>query len=48
MLNKSKKSVISYALAAIAVSCFVQGLAILSNEGGLIDNGQSEEIRSNS
>lgn len=41
MANKFK--VISYTLAAIAGVCFVQGLAILTHEGG--DNhGQSEEI----
>lgn len=40
------KSVVSYTLAAIAVTCFVQGLAILSSEGGQT-NGQNEEIRCN-
>ena len=47
MLNKNRKSVISYALAAIAVGCFVPGLAILSSEGGQLDHGQNEKICSN-
>lgn len=38
---KDKRSFISYALAAIAGICFIQGLAILSNEG----SGHNEPIR---
>lgn len=32
---KDKKSFISYALAAVAGICFIQGLVILSNEGSV-------------
>ena len=42
MTNSS--SVISYALAAIAGVCFVQGLAILSNKGGMVDHGESKKM----
>lgn len=38
---KDKKSFISYALAAIAGICFIQGIAILSDEG----RAQDESIR---
>ena len=34
---KDKTSFISYALAAIAGICFIQGLVILSNEGSVHD-----------
>ena len=33
-------TVISYTLAAIAGVCFIQGLAILSNGGRMVDHGQ--------
>jgi len=36
-------TVISYFLAAIAGVCFIQGLAILSNEGGMVDHGQNKK-----
>lgn len=41
---KHKLTVVSYTLAAIAGICFVQGLAILSQEKGLDSHGRSEEI----
>lgn len=40
----NKLTVVSYTLAAIAGICFVQGLAILSQERGMDDHGRSEEI----
>ena len=40
----NKLTVVSYTLAAIAGICFVQGLAILSQERGMGDHGRSEEI----
>ena len=40
----NKLTVVSYTLAAIAGICFVQGLAILSQERGMEDHGRSEEI----
>lgn len=40
----NKLTVISYTFAAIAGICFVQGLAILSQEKGLGDHGRSEKI----
>ena len=33
-------AVISYTLAAIAGVCFIQGLAILSNGGRMVDHGE--------
>ncbi len=36
-------SVISYTLAAIAGVCFIQGLAILSNRGEVVDHGKSKK-----
>ena len=41
------KSVISYALAALAGVCFIQGILLLSDEGGDLDYGTREEIHSN-
>lgn len=40
----NKLTVISYTLAAMAGICFVQGLAILSQERGMGDHGRSEEV----
>ena len=41
-------NVVSYALAALAGVCFVTGLALLSDEGSVIDHGAREETYSNS
>jgi hypothetical protein len=41
-------TVISYTLAALAGVCFVTGLALLSNEGSVVDHGARKEIYSNS
>lgn len=40
-------TVISYTLAAIAGVCFIQGLAILSNGGRMVDHGKGKEISYN-
>ena len=40
-------TVISYTLAALAGVCFVTGLALLSNEGSVIEHGPRKEIYSN-
>ena len=43
---KNKKSFISYALAAVAGICFVQGLVILSYEGS-VQNGTIGDVVTN-
>jgi hypothetical protein len=40
-------TVVSYTLAALAGLCFVTGVALLSNEGSVIDHGPREENYSN-
>lgn len=37
-------TVISCTLAALAGVCFVTGLALLSNEGSVVDHGPRKEI----
>ena len=45
MINGS--TVISYTLAALAGVCFVTGIALLSNEGSVIEHGARKEIHRN-
>lgn len=40
-------TVISYTLAALAGVCFISGLALLSNEGSVVDHGPRKEIHIN-
>lgn len=40
-------TVVSCTLAALAGVCFVAGVALLSDEGSVIEHGQSKEIHSN-
>ena len=43
-MNK-ETTVVSYTLAALAGICFVQGLAILSYEKGMVGHGPNKRIR---
>lgn len=39
----NRSTVVSCALAALAGVCFVTGLALLSDEGSVVDHGPREE-----
>lgn len=41
-------NIMSYALAALAGVCFVTGLALLTDEGSVIEHGPREETYRNS
>lgn len=45
MSNKS--TVVSCVLASLAGICFVTGVALLTSEGSVVDNGTHEEITAN-
>ncbi len=46
-MNETKKTVVSYILAAMSGLCFVSGISLLVYEGGADEHGASKETTIN-